>query len=321
MIEREALERHQVWFYLGGAGAGLLLGALVPGADAAAEPLVWPVIALLLFATFTQIPARTLASAVRDRRFLVTSLIANFIVMPPIVWALVSLTPDDDPALRLGLLLVLLVPCTDWFISFTQLGGGDSARATAAAPVLLVVQLLVLPLYLSWFAGSTVTSIVTLNDLWPALLVIGVPLVVASAIARPLDTTDRGRRSRERLGWWPVPLLAVVIALVATAHAGAAVEALALFPIVLTVAVGYLAVGLVVAVIAAHIARLPMREGRTLVFSLGTRNSFLVLPFALALPSGWEAASIVIVMQSIVELFAMILYIWLVPSKVLPERG
>ncbi|OUZ09174.1 bile acid:sodium symporter [Aeromicrobium sp. PE09-221] len=317
-MEREVLERHQVWCYLGGAGAGLFLGALAPGVAAVAEPLVWPVIALLLFATFTQVPVTALASAVRDRRFLVTSLVANFVVMPPVVWALVSLTPGDDPALRLGLLLVLLVPCTDWFISFTQLGGGDASRATASAPVLLVVQLLLLPVYLSLFTGGTTTSVFVLADLWPALLVIGIPLAVAVTVARPLNTSGTGRRTRERLGWWPVPLLAVVITLVAAAHAGAALEALSLFPIVFAVAVGYLAVGLAVAVVAGRVARLPVREGRTLAFSLGTRNSFLVLPFALALPPGWEAASIVIVMQSIVELFAMILYIRLVPTKVLP---
>ena len=164
MIARESLERHQVWCYLVGAGAGLAVGLVAPGAGERAEPLVWPVIALLLFATFTQIPATALASAVRDRRFLVTSLIANFVVMPPIVWGLVSLTPDD-PALRIGLLLVLLAPCTDWFISFTQLGGGDASRATASSPVLLIAQLLLLPLYLAAFTGGDTTAVFTLSDL------------------------------------------------------------------------------------------------------------------------------------------------------------
>ncbi|TSD68154.1 bile acid:sodium symporter [Aeromicrobium piscarium] len=316
MIARESLERHQVWCYLAGAGAGLAVGSVAPGAGERAEPLVWPVIALLLFATFTQIPATALASAFRDRRFLVTSLIANFVVMPPIVGGLVSLTPDD-PALRLGLLLVLLAPCTDWFISFTQLGGGDASRATASSPVLLIAQLLLLPLYLAAFTGGDTTAVFTLSDLWPALLVIGLPLLLALAIARPLESTSRGRRVRDRCGWWPVPLLTVVITLVAMAHAESALGAVGVFPIVLAVAVGYLIVALLVAVVTARVARLPVNEGRTLVFTLATRNSFLVLPFALALPVGWETAAIVVVMQSIIELFAMIFYIWFVPAKVL----
>jgi hypothetical protein len=52
---------------------------------------------------------------------------------------------------------------------------------------------------------------------------------------------------------------------------------------------------------------------RTLAFSLGTRNAFVVLPFALALPAGWETTVVVIVFQSLVELFGMVFYLWWLP--------
>ena len=45
------------------------------------------------------------------------------------------------------MLLVLLVPCTDWFITFTRLGGGDTLRAITVTPLNLLVQLLLLPVY------------------------------------------------------------------------------------------------------------------------------------------------------------------------------
>jgi len=64
--------------------------------------------------------------------------------MPAVVWALLFLVPDDN-ALKLGVLLMLLVPCTDWFISFTHLGHGNGARAIAATPILLVFQIVMLP--------------------------------------------------------------------------------------------------------------------------------------------------------------------------------
>lgn len=59
----------------------------------------------------------------------------------------------------------------------------------------------------------------------------------------------------------------------------------------------------------------PPDQGRTLAFSLGTRNSFIVLPFALALPSGWDIAAVVIVVQSLVELFGKVFYLWWVPRR------
>lgn len=58
---------------------------------------------------------------------------------------------------------------------------------------------------------------------------------------------------------------------------------------------------------------LPADQGRTVAFSLGTRNSFVVLPFALSMPAGWEVSAVVIVVQSLVELFGMLFYLWWVP--------
>ena len=46
---------------------------------------------------------------------------------------------------------------------------------------------------------------------------------------------------------------------------------------------------------------------------MGTRNSFVVLPLALSLPAGWELAALVIVLQSLVELFGMLFYLWWLP--------
>ena len=61
-------------------------------------------------------------------------------------------------------------------------------------------------------------------------------------------------------------------------------------------------------------------QGRTLAFSMGTRNSFIDLPFALSLPAGWEIAAIVVVTQSLTELFGMVFCLWFVPIVVLMDR-
>lgn len=74
------------------------------------------------------------------------------------------------------------------------------------------------------------------------------------------------------------------------------------------------AVAALIAKVLALTMHLPVDRGRTLAFSLGTRNSFVVLPFALALPSGWELAAVVIVVQSMVELFGMVAYLWWLPN-------
>lgn len=55
--------------------------------------------------------------------------------------------------------------------------------------------------------------------------------------------------------------------------------------------------------------------GRALIFSMGTRNSLVVLPLALALPDSWRTlAAAVIVTQTIVELIGELIYIKVVPK-------
>lgn len=319
-MTREHLERHQVWFYLAALGLGLLLGRAAPGLGPVADGLVWPVLALLLYATFTQLPLAAVPRAFRDTRFLATALVGNFVLVPLLVWGLVQLAPDD-PALRVGLLLVLLVPCTDWFITFTQLGGGDAARATALTPVTLGLQLVLLPVYLWLFGGAAVSGVFTPGQVWPALLVLLLPLGLSALTERWVGHRPGGARLVQRLGAAPVPLLALVILLVGTSHSEEVARAGDVLPVVVLVAGLYLVGALVLARLLASLAGLPAGQGRTLAFSLGTRNSFIVLPFALTLPSGWETAALVVVLQSVVELLAMIVLVRLVPRVLFPARS
>lgn len=67
-------------------------------------------------------------------------------------------------------------------------------------------------------------------------------------------------------------------------------------------------------------AGLEARVGRTLTFSLGTRNSFVVLPLALFLPDAWSLVALVVVLQSMVELFGMVAYVRWVPTRLIREQ-
>jgi arsenite transporter len=53
-MTRQQLERHQVWIYLVAILVGLVLGSAAPGVSEPFEALLWPLLGLLLYATFTQ---------------------------------------------------------------------------------------------------------------------------------------------------------------------------------------------------------------------------------------------------------------------------
>jgi ACR3 family arsenite efflux pump ArsB len=312
-LNRLALERRQVWLYVAAIGAGLASGTALPAAAPLFERLLWPALALLLYAAFVQVPLLHLRTALRDHRFVAAVLLGNFVLMPAFVWLLLAWLPAD-PALRLGVLLVLLVPCTDWFIAFTQLGGGDTPRAIAVTPLNLLLQLSLLPLYAWLMLGEALTTaFAAAHVLAPAAALIGLPLAAAAASERWIEARRGRARWRERLAWAPVPLLALVVFLIAGAQVEAVRTLGSTVLAALPVFVAYLlAAALTARALAAALA-LPTAAGRTLAFSLGTRNSFVVLPFALALPAGWEAAVVAIVLQSLVELFGMLFYLWWIP--------
>ncbi|WP_107796472.1 arsenic resistance protein [Nitrosomonas aestuarii] len=321
-MDRLTLERCQVWIYLAAIAGGLMLGSLQPSLGPRFDALLWPVLMVLLYTTFVQVPLLHMRDAFRDRRFVLAILAGNFVLIPLVVWLALKWLPDD-PALHLGVLLVLLVPCTDWFITFTQLGRGNTLLATAVTPLNLVVQLLLLPIYL-WliFPAADFGAVLRTEEmLSTTFALIGIPLVAAALTERWVDARPRRVVWRERLGWWPVPLLAVVVLLVAGAQVGLVRDAGPILLKVLPVFVGYLLVAALLARLLTRALRLPMDIGRTLAFSLGTRNSFVVLPFALALPAGWEFTVIVIVFQSLVELFGMVFYLWWLPCRLFNETS
>ena len=311
------LERHQAWICLLAALAGFGLGVAWPGATDLPEAWLWLLLAALLYCNFVDVRFRQIGAGLADRRFMAAALLGNFALLPLLVWWL-SGRVGDDPAVRLGVVLVLLLPCTDWFMAFASMAGGDARRAVALAPVNLVLQLLLLPLYLNWILPAGVVSGLATGGVVVAFgLLVGVPLALAAAtrvwIRR--SRADGVRRLPAACARLAVPLLAAVVLLVAATQAGVVMAS----PAVLATVGWVFAVFLLAAALLARLLmgwfQLPPAAGRVLAFSFGTRNSFVALPLALALPEAFAVTAVIIVFQSLVELLGMVALLWLVPRR------
>lgn len=314
-MTRQTLEKRQVFIYLAAILAGLAVGGASPNAAGTFDPLLWPALGTLLYTTFAQVPLSRLRGAFADIRFLTAAVIGNFFIVPALVWGLAAFLPDD-PAIRLGVVLVLLVPCTDWFITFTQLGQGDARRAIALTPINLLLQIALLPVYVWVFMGGAIVAALATDDLAAAFVgLILIPLFLAFLTQKWTEAGSSRKSWLERLAWFPVPLLAVVVFLVAASQVGTVMGSVPVLARLLPIFVAFLGAAAVIAWILARLFALDTARGRTLAFSLGTRNSFVVLPLAIALPPSWEAAVVVIVLQALVELFGMAAYLWWVPKK------
>ena len=106
-----------------------------------------------------------------------------------------------DQAVRLGVLLVLLTPCVDYVIVFCGLAGGASRRLLAATPLLLILQMLLLPVFLVLFMGSDLADVVEIGPFVEAFIVlIVIPLTLAVADPGLGQTTPQRRRGHRRGG-------------------------------------------------------------------------------------------------------------------------
>src|SRR5690606_29551199 len=144
-------------------------------------------------------------------RFLACLLVVNFLMLPVLILVLLQTAPAD-PFVRLGFLLVMLTPCIDYVVTFSQVGGADSRRLVAATPILLIVQMLMLPVYLRLFLGETAADVMQPGPFVEAFIwLIAVPLLLAAVVQRLATSSACAARLEKMVAMLPVPSTALVI--------------------------------------------------------------------------------------------------------------
>ncbi|WP_223120318.1 MULTISPECIES: arsenic resistance protein [Tsukamurella] len=310
-------DAHQVPLYLAGLVLGAVLGLSVPTVAGPAEAVINPVLALLLYATFLGIPFARMGEALRDVRFLGTVLAVNFIAVPIVVLA-VSRIVAHDRVLLVGVLFVLLTPCVDYVIVFSGLAGGAQDRLLAAAPLLMLVQMMLLPLYLWLFVGGDVVRTVDYGPFAEAFgWVIVVPLVLAGATQWAASRTGWGATVSSVVTGAMVPIMVLTLAVVVASQIAGVRDQLSSLLLTIPVYVLFALVMTPIGAAAGRIAGLDVPSRRSVVFSGVTRNSLVILPLVLALPGAYDLAPLVVVTQTLVELVVMVLFVRLIPRLIL----
>lgn len=312
---RDILERQQVWIYFASVALAATLGFDLSGTGEL-EGAINPALAFMLFVTFLQVPLPEIGREFQETRFLGALMVSNFIAIPILAFLLSQLAMDDA-LLRLGILMVLLTPCIDYVITFAHLGRADARLLLSSTPILLLVQMALLPIYLGLFLGEDAADLVRIGPFVHAFVwLIAVPLVCAGAVQLWAARHRTGQRVSDVLGVLPVPATAVVLSLVVAVTVpvlgAASRHALSVLPIYIAFAVIAPFIGWGI----AHAFGLQPAAGRAVSFSTATRNSLVVLPLALAAPGAIPVLPAVIVTQTLVELVAELIYI-----RVLPRMG
>lgn len=316
-MTRDTLEHNQIPIYFVSVLLAAAFGVFAPTSAHGLGILVTPAIAVLMYAMFLQIPFLDLRQGLGNKRFIAALLLANFILVPLLVWVLTR-GLVERPALLVGALLVLLTPCIDYVVVFTHIGKGDSRLMLAATPVLLLLQLVLLPVYLGLMLAAQSEVVVAVGPFVEAFVwLIVLPMMLA------VLTTALARRSRlmgawnNAWAWLPVPAMALVLFVVIGSQITSVVRDIGVLLPVIPVYVAFLLAAPLMGALAARLFALPAAAARAVTFSASTRNSLVVLPLALALPDDVRGlAATAVIMQTLLELIGELVYIRLIPALV-----
>ncbi|MCG1010901.1 arsenic resistance protein [Salinicoccus sp. ID82-1] len=143
-----------------------------------AESFIVPLLVVMLYITFLQIPLEEIRKAFKNIKFTYTSVTINFVWSPILAWLLALIFLSDHPALYIGFIMLMVTPCTDWYLIFTGIAKGNVALSTAILPLNLILQVTLLPVYLLIFGGTT--GVIEFAFLVESILVVlFIPLVLA----------------------------------------------------------------------------------------------------------------------------------------------
>lgn len=307
------LEQHQIGIYFSAVLLGLLIAVAVPWAHEL-EAAIDTAIATLLYVMFLQLPLGDLRHSFADRRFLLALGVSNFVVVPVLVLILALVLLPDIAVLWLGVLMVLLTPCIDCVVAFTHIAGGNTRGLLAATPLLLLAQMLLLPVYLGLFLGSSAAEIVQPEPFARAFLwFIAVPFALAALTQFLAPRNAPVGRVTQMLGWLPVPMTALLLVIVIGALGPRLGPAASVIGQAVPVYIAFAVTAPFIGFAVSRLFGLETGAARAVVFSTSTRNSLVVLPLAFAVPDSGPLVAAVIVTQTLVELASEVVYVRWVP--------
>lgn len=298
------VERLQSLFVAGAALAGLGVGLATP-LGAYGEYVVVPALLVMLTAIFIQIDASKVGEIRRAKTLLAVSLVLNYLFTPVLAWGLGAGLLGDQPDLRIGLLLLLVTPCTDWYLVFTAIAKGHTGLATALLPVNLVLQLMLLPVYVLLLGGEA--AMVYPGTLAEAILVmLLVPLLAAFGIRWLAGRLTGEQWTRQQLdsqvGKVVVPLLCLAVFAMFAWQAPVVIDYGAELTLLLPALASFFVLMPVIATLAAKLLNLPGPHRVTLTMAVTARNSPIALGIAVAAFPDRPFIAVALVIGPLIEL-------------------
>lgn len=120
-----------------------------------ASIFITPFLVLMLYGLFLNIPIEKLKQSFLNYRFSITSIFINFVITPLLAYLLGAIFLKGNESLWIGFIMLMVTPCTDWYLIFTGISKGNVPLSTSMLPINFVLQVVLLPVYLLIFFRSS----------------------------------------------------------------------------------------------------------------------------------------------------------------------
>ena len=171
----------QPLFIVLAAVSGVIVGKASPFLERHASVFIEIFLMIMLFFTFLSVDIQKISKSFGNFRFSVSALLINFVWTPFFTFMLAKLFLPENIDLQTGFLMLMVTPCTDWYLIFTGLANGSVPLGSSILPLNLLLQIILLPVFLLLFLG-TAASFDTAVIIKSIVLVLIAPLSLSSII-------------------------------------------------------------------------------------------------------------------------------------------
>jgi arsenite transporter len=276
------IDRFQPLLLIASIAAGLGLAKVAPRLAESLDLLVSTGVFVLIYLVMLGLDANRVAAAFTNRRFLAIAVALNFVANPLLAWGLGAVFLQDQPDLRVGLILFLVTPCIGWYLIFTEMAGGDTGLGVSLLGLNLMLQVLLLPLYLFLFEGAS-AAIDLSSVVGSVLLFLVLPAIAAAATRFVLERVRVGLDDVQHVigrAQLKTAALVVVIASMFASQAHVIFDNPNVVFTLVTPMVVFFVITFTVAVATGRIAGLPHNQTALLAFTTTSRNSEASLAIA-----------------------------------------
>lgn len=303
-------DRLQPVLLIGSIVIGLAIGLAAPEFADSLSAVVSVGVFGLIYLVMLGVDVSQVTRVLTQRRFLALAITINFVVNPLLAWLLTRVFLSGQPELAVGLILFLVTPCIGWYLVFTELADGDVNLGVGLLGINLVLQMLLLPVYLSVFVGESAS--VEVGATISSIVVFLVAPAIAAATTRSLIKRSGVDITQLQGAVASAQLKAVALAIVIVAMFASNARVLIDNPGVLTSLVppmvAFFGIAFVVALTVARLARLPGAQAALLVFTSTSRNSEASLAIA-ATAFASPLVALTVVIGPIIELPLLLLMV------------